>query len=229
MYGRLWIVENPQLFCYNVSCIAVRNKTMGNEKDMEKLAEMYVTLLPIILAGIMNMVWCKVSICDFLRKPIDLGSNFIDGRRVFGDNKTFKGIVGMVLFGIIFSVIWGIGLESSTIEEYNYFYRNYDNSILFNIFIGILMGLAYALFELPNSFVKRRLNITPGKNDISGLKRVFFVFLDQADSVFGCVLVVCFFYPLPVWYYFVYVIVGALTHIVFNMLLYFLHLRKNMF
>ena len=136
----------------------------------------------------------------------------------------------MILFGIIFSVLWGLlSTKSEALTLYNYFYRNYSNSPLYNVLTGTLMGFAYALFELPNSFLKRRLNITPGKNDISGMKRIFFVFLDQADSIFGCVLVVCIFFPLPVWYYFVYVLVGAATHIVLNMLLYFCHLRKNMF
>ncbi|MBE5940611.1 MAG: CDP-archaeol synthase [Lachnospiraceae bacterium] len=197
---------------------------------MEKITEMYVTLLPVILAGIMNMVWCKVNICGFLKKPVDFGKNFFDGRRIFGDNKTFKGFMGMILFGAVFSVLWGIiSLNSDSLTAYNYFYRNYDNSFLYNILIGTLMGFAYALFELPNSFLKRRLDITPGKNDISGIKKVFFIFLDQADSIFGCVLVVCIFYPLPIWYYFIYVLLGAATHIILNMLLYFCHLRKNMF
>ena len=197
---------------------------------MEKLAEMYVTLLPVILAGIMNMVWCKANVCGFLKKPVDFGKNFSDGRRIFGDNKTFKGFIGMITFGAVFSVLWGIiSLNSDSLTAYNYFYRNYNNSFLYNIMIGTLMGFAYALFELPNSFFKRRLDITPGKNDISGIKKVFFIFLDQADSIFGCVLVVCIFYPLPIWYYFIYVLLGAVTHIILNMLLYFCHLRKNMF
>lgn len=197
---------------------------------MEKFAEMYITLLPIILAGVVNMVWCKIKICDFLRKPVDFEKNFSDGKRIFGDNKTFKGFIGMIVFGIIFSVLWGIVSEKNIfLNSHNYFYRNYDNSVVYNILTGALSGFAYAFFELPNSFLKRRLDITPGKNDISGFKKIFFIFLDQADSIFGCVLVVCIFCPLPLWYYFVYVIVGALTHIIINMLLYFCHLRKNMF
>ena len=75
---------------------------------MIKLAEMYITLLPVILAGIMNMVWCKIKFCDFLRKPVDFGKNFTDGRRIFGDNKTFKGFAGMIVFGTVFTVLWGL-------------------------------------------------------------------------------------------------------------------------
>ena len=197
---------------------------------MIKIAEMYITLLPVILAGIMNMVWCKIKVCDFLRKPVDFGKNFTDGRRIFGDNKTFKGFAGMIVFGAVFTVLWGLVSRPGTFAaEHNYFYRNYDNTIPYNVLTGTLIGFAYALFELPNSFMKRRIGITPGKNDINGAKKAFFVFIDQADSIFGCVLVVCLFCPLPVWFYFLYVIVGAGTHIILNMLLYFCHLRKNMF
>lgn len=197
---------------------------------MINILEMYITLMPVIVAGIINMLWCKVGICDFLKKPIDFGKTAPDGKRIFGDNKTFKGFVGMIIFGALLSVLWGEILKGNeALNGLNYFYRSRSNTISYNLLIGTLSGFAYALFELPNSFIKRRLDITPGKNDISGTKRFVFIFLDQADSVFGCVLVVCMFYPLPVWYYFVYVLVGALTHIIMNMLLYFCKLRKNMF
>ena len=197
---------------------------------MEWLAQMYITLCPVILAGVLNMVWCKLKFCNFLKKPIDFGKNFFDGKRIFGDNKTFKGFIGMIISGIIFTVLWGIISKNSEIlTSYNYFYQNRDNTLPYNLLVGALIGFAYALFELPNSFIKRRLNITPGKNDIRGFKKVFFIFFDQADSIFGCVLVVCIFHPMPLWYYLLYVLVGALTHIIFNMLLYFCHLRKNMF
>ena len=66
---------------------------------------------------------------------------------------------------------------------------------LYNILIGFLLGLGYSLFELPNSFIKRRLDIKPGKTT-NGFKKMFFIFLDQADSVFGVCLVVCLFYKI---------------------------------
>ena len=94
---------------------------------MIKIAEMYITLLPVILAGIMNMVWCKIKVCDFLRKPVDFGKNFTDGRRIFGDNKTFKGFAGMIVFGAVFTVLWGLVSRPGTFAaEHNYFYRYYD-------------------------------------------------------------------------------------------------------
>ena len=130
-------------------------------------------------------------------------------------------------FNILFMVLVGIIYKACNIEKLNFFYINYNNTLLFNILVGALLGLFYALFELPNSFMKRRLDIKPGKT-IKGPKKYFFIFLDQADSVFGVALVVWMFYPIGLKVYLLYILVGAVTHLLINMLLYALHLRKNL-
>ena len=196
---------------------------------LTSLAFMYVTLMPVIFAGVLNMVFCKLPILGFMKKPIDGGKNFTDGRRIFGENKTWKGFAGYVILGTPMTLLWGFICKASPVlASHDFFYLEHENKVTYNLLVGVLVGIAYALFELPNSFMKRRMGIEPGKT-MKGWQKVLFVFLDQADSIFGCVLVVCIFHPLPVWFYFVYVIVGAVTHIIFNMLLYFAHLRKNMF
>lgn len=189
---------------------------------------MYITLFPPILSGILNMIWCKTNILKILSYPMDFNKDFIDKKRIFGDHKTWKGFIGYIVLNIITAIIWGIICNKVSLNNMNYFYMNHSNTILFNLEIGILLGLGYSLFELPNSFIKRRLNIKEGKT-ITGFKKVFFIFLDQADSVFGCCLVVWLFHDLGIIKYLIYVLLGAGTHIVFNMLLYFAHLRKNMF
>ncbi len=196
---------------------------------MTVFLEMYVSLLSVIFAGILNMIWVKSPYMSFLKRPIDDNGIFFDGKRIIGQNKTWKGFIGMVALAIVSTVVWGLICEKSQyLSAHNYLYRNYDNTLLYNSFIGFLLGFAYALFELPNSFLKRRLDISPGKA-IGGLKGVFFIFLDQADSIFGCVLVILFVYKMSFQFYMAYVLVGALTHIVLNMLLYFMKLRRNMF
>lgn len=196
---------------------------------LNSLANMYVTLMPVIFTGILNMVFCKLPILGFLKKPIDAGKCLYDGKRIFGDNKTWKGFIGYMFLGTLTNLIWGSCCKASlALASHDFFYLGHSNTIQYNLLCGLLLGTAYALFELPNSFLKRRIGIEPGKT-MKGWQKAFFVFLDQADSIFGCVLVVCIFHPLPVWFYFVFVIVGAVTHIIFNMLLYCAHLRKNMF
>ena len=55
------------------------------------------------------------------------------------------------------------------------------------------------------------------------------IFFDQADSVIGCTLVLCLVYRMSVLLFIGFIFLGALTHIVMNILLYFAKLRKNMF
>ncbi len=195
---------------------------------LKTILMMYVTLFPAILSGIFNMIWCKTGILKPLKKPMDFGKCLSDGKRIFGDNKTWKGFLGYLFLNVIFSTLWGFACGAGGFEHLNFFYVNHENAMGFNLLTGALLGLGYALFELPNSFLKRRLDVEPGKS-ISGFWKGFFVFLDQADSVFGCALVVWFFYDLGLWKYLLYVVVGAATHLLLNMLLYFMHLRKNMF
>ena len=190
------------------------------------IIKMYMTLLGPILAGIVNSIFCKSNILNSLKKPLDFNKK-IKRKRIFGDNKTWKGLIGYIFFNIIFMVLVGIIYKACNIEKLNFFYINHNNTLLFNILVGALLGLFYALFELPNSFMKRRLDIKPGKT-IKGPKKYFFIFLDQADSVFGVALVVWMFYPIGLKVYLLYILVGAVTHLLINMLLYALHLRKNL-
>ena len=192
------------------------------------IIKMYVTLLVPIVAGIINSIFCKMNVLKSLSKPMDFNKNFIDGKRVFGDNKTWKGFIGYIFFNIIFSILLGYIGKITGMQKYNFFYESHENTIIFNLLIGFLLGLFYALFELPNSFLKRRLDIKPGKTK-NGLTKVLFIILDQADSVFGVALVVWMFYPLGIKLYALYILLGTVTHLLINMLLYFLHLRKNMF
>lgn len=195
---------------------------------MENIICMYVTLMPVILAGVLNMVWCKLPILKFFKKPID-GGICIGNKRLFGDNKTWKGLIGYVLLNSICMLAWGMVCYTvPALAKYNFLYLRNQNTWQFNLFAGVLLGLGYSLFELPNSFLKRRIDIEPGKT-LNGFWSTFFVIVDQADSLFGCVLVVSLFYPMSIMFYFAYVALGAATHIILNVLLYLCHLRKNMF
>lgn len=194
---------------------------------IDKIISMYITLIPPILAGIANMIWCKANILKKINKPIDFGKSLKDGKRLFGDNKTWKGFLGYIVLNMIITIIVGlICIHNEYLQEHNFLYAYRNNTILYNTLIGIGLGLGYALFELPNSFLKRRLSIVPGKR-ANGKGKYFFAILDQADSVFGCVLVVCLVYKMSIGMFFSYVLLGTLTHLILNVLLYLAHLRKN--
>ncbi|MCL2287626.1 MAG: CDP-2,3-bis-(O-geranylgeranyl)-sn-glycerol synthase, partial [Candidatus Bathyarchaeota archaeon] len=93
---------------------------------------------------------------------IDFGKNFIDGKRLFGDNKTFKGF----FFG------WAIGLGVGLIVCY-FFIPS------FPLIFAVLTPLGALLGDLAAAFLKRRLSIVPG-----GMLPV----IDQIDFVIGAIV-----------------------------------------
>uniref|UniRef100_UPI0035A003A9 CDP-archaeol synthase n=1 Tax=Jeotgalibaca porci TaxID=1868793 RepID=UPI0035A003A9 len=128
------------------------------------ILSMYITLMPVVLAGIANMKVLKSSWLKTWQTPIDNGRVWRDGRPFFGANKTWRGAVGMVICSVAAMVLWGgICRIFPYLEQRNQFYIFNRNTVLFNSFVGALLGVAYILFELPNSFIKRRMNISPGK------------------------------------------------------------------
>jgi CDP-2,3-bis-(O-geranylgeranyl)-sn-glycerol synthase len=138
---------------------------------------------------------------------MDFGHNFIDGKRVFGNNKTFRGF----FFG------WAVGFGVGLVEGLVFGFDQYP--MLFSVLIplGALLG------DLTGAFIKRRLNIAPG-----GLLPV----VDQIDFVVGAVV---FALPLSLisWQglsWEVAVVVLLITppiHLFTNFLAYKLKLKKN--
>ncbi len=94
---------------------------------------------------------------------MDFGRNFIDGKRIFGNNKTFRGF----FFG------WAVGFLVGIVEGFVFGFENYP--VLFSVLIplGALLG------DLTGAFIKRRLSIAPG-----GLLPI----VDQIDFVVGAVV-----------------------------------------
>ena len=190
------------------------------------VGQAYATLAPVIVAAVLNMMWVTLPWARALARPIDAGATLADGHRVFGDNKTWKGLLGMVVLGALAGLVWGRVIHGTGLEPYDLFYARHDATIGFDAFTGASQGLVYAIFELPNSFLKRRAGISPGTRH-GGAWTVLFVVLDQLDSVVGCALLVLVFAPVGWAFVLVTTLVGGVTHLVLNLLLYGLHLRKH--
>ena len=188
------------------------------------ILKMYITMIPVIIAGILNILFVKTSLYKRINRPIDGGRTLRDGKRIFGENKTWAGFFGMIVFGAAAHVIWG--LVCTGFPELCPIYSRFGNTPLFNLAAGAAMGLAYVLFELPNSLVKRRLDIPSGKT-VRGLKGAVFFVIDQVDSLFGVAGVFAMLFPMTVPEYFAYILLGAGTHIAINTLLYATRIRKN--
>ena len=132
--------------------------------------------------------------------PIDFGKNFTDGKRVFGNNKTYRGF----FFGLAVGIAVGL-VEIMFFDDY---------PLLFSVLspLGALLG------DLTAAFLKRRLGIAPG-----GLLPV----MDQVDFVVGALL---FSLPLAIIYWQLAVTVLIITppiHLLTNFGAYKLKLKKN--
>lgn len=157
------------------------------------------------------MVIVKKDYLSFLKRPIS--------QKLFGENKTYRGFVVMIGLSIL-------GVELSSFLFSSYFPSYFSQ----RGFLGFLLGLGYALFELPNSYVKRKLGIVPGElGNQNFLRNVTQATIDQADSSLGCTLGYWIYYgnDKSLSFYGGLFLVGTLFHLFFNVLLFFLKLRKN--
>lgn len=191
------------------------------------ILEILLAILVIVIAGTCNMFFVKLPILNWLKRPMDMGATLADGKRIFGDNKTWKGFVGMILWTAIWFAIFTIIAKASD-SFYNlawFSYRLYSTpeSLLY----GGIWGLGYVLFELPNSFIKRRLDVKPGKR-ASGFYKSIFIFVDQADSAIGCGLALYVFFTPPLWQMLVFIVLGIAVHFLMNVILYSVGLKREL-
>jgi len=92
--------------------------------------------------------------------PMDLGRKFIDGKPIFGKNKTFRGFFVGLIVGTC------VGLGESTIFKYP-------------LTFGLLLSLGALFGDLAGAFLKRRLGIAPGN---------LLPIVDQIDFVVGALI-----------------------------------------
>lgn len=188
---------------------------------------MYLTMWPLIAGGIANMLFTKTGLYKKYKTPIDGGRCWKDGQRIFGDNKTWIGFASMIAFCAVFQILCGLLCNQLSWNGMNDLYRKLPNTVGYNALFGSVVGFVYMLCELPNSFLKRRLRIEPGRTG-KGPVGILFFLIDQIDSLVGVMLVLLLVANISVAKYFAYVLVGALTHIGVNLLLLITKVRKHL-
>ena len=58
------------------------------------IIKMYVTMLPVILAGILNMLFVKTKLYSRVKFPIDGGKRLSDGKRLSATTKRGRAFSG---------------------------------------------------------------------------------------------------------------------------------------
>ena len=125
-----------------------------------------------------------------LKRPLDGGATF-RGRRVLGDNKTWRGALCMTAGVVIATlVLWQWGWWRDQLPD--------EVSSSAPLLVGLLIGLGTVGGELPNSFLKRQLNIAPGRRR-HGPGGVALAVLDQGDLVLGIWVALLPIWTMPVW------------------------------
>jgi CDP-2,3-bis-(O-geranylgeranyl)-sn-glycerol synthase len=169
-------------------------------------------------AGIANMSPVLVKRLPFLDAPIDFG-RCINGRRLLGENKTFRGLIFGILAAVIAVWLQKEAFAISFIKEISII--NYETTDLARtILLGILFGFGALGGDLVKSFLKRRLDIAPGKQWIP---------FDQLDWIVGAVILISFTMTLPIKTTIYAIILFGLLHPAINYLGYLMRIKKNMF
>ncbi|WP_393971395.1 CDP-2,3-bis-(O-geranylgeranyl)-sn-glycerol synthase [Oxyplasma meridianum] len=89
--------------------------------------------------------------------PIDFGKKFVDGKRIFGDGKTWSGFFGGVASGVIFGLI-----IYALLVVLNLHIGNFSSTITGAIGVLITMSAGSLLGDMVGSFIKRRIGIERG-------------------------------------------------------------------
>lgn len=146
------------------------------QSSLVALLQALVLFAPLLFAAALSGIVMRLDLLAALKAPVDAGRR-VRGRRLFGDNKTWRGFAVAVVGCVVAVTIerelplpgWACLVD----------YRALNPAAF-----GTAMGLGAMLGELPNSFVKRQLGIAPGKT-ASGARRFLFYLWDQLDLLTG--------------------------------------------
>jgi len=156
---------------------------------MSKLAGRVAWMVtPVLVAGFGQVLVLKTGLLPGLAVPLDRGVHW-RGKPLLGPRKTWRGLIIMTTLSSLVAIAQAeAARRSRRLRAFSPFDYDRTNAGL----LGVALGLGYCLAELPNSFVKRRLGISPAgrANRFAWLQYM----VDQSDSVAGCLVALRFFY-----------------------------------
>src|SRR5689334_2581803 len=173
-----------------------------------------------VIAGVAQTAWFVAPVSRRFAVPLDGGAS-LRGRRIFGDNKALRGFLVMVpaaalsFMGIAFVLgnPAATGLWPLTPAGYAW--------------LGACAGFGFMAGELPNSFVKRQLDIDPGQAPRGGLAATLCFIADRTDSILGMLIALSCAVPVPALTWFYLLVIGPGIHLAFSALLYRLGVKAR--
>ncbi|MBL7812060.1 MAG: hypothetical protein JNL57_07535 [Bacteroidetes bacterium] len=161
-----------------------------------------IVLVPLTCTNILHMVLVKRNGLSFLALPIHTAW--------FGKNKTWRGVLFISLVNGAFLVLFNRWLNWGATEDW---------------LTGLLLGLAYAAAELPNSWFKRRMGIPSGGSPEK--YRLLFALMDKSDSALGVALMYFWLGTGSLADMLIIFLCGVGLHILFSALLVWLHIKSS--
>lgn len=127
--------------------------------------------------------------------PLDRGRVFGDGKPLFGSHKTLQGTISGILVGTVTGLVQG------------------------ELTRGFLLACGAIGGDLINSFVKRRINLTPGAP---------FPVFDQLSFIVLAVALVSLVPPPPSWDMIIVILIATLPiHFLSNLFSFILKMKKK--
>lgn len=165
-------------------------------------------ILAFALAGCAQAMWLASPISRRLAWPLDGGATFRN-RPLLGPNKTLRGFVVMVpATGLAFVIVASLAPVAG----------RWPLSLPMYVALGLLAGLGFMAGELPNSFLKRQLDIPAGEAAAGRIARPVFFLIDRLDSVCGVVVTLALVVPVPALTIVYVLTIGAVVHAAFSLL-----------
>jgi hypothetical protein len=181
-------------------------------------------ILAFVLAGFAQSFWLRSKMSRRFQSPID-GRRQFGGKRILGDNKTWRGFIVMIpATGLSFVVVRLLfTLPSIQAAE-----RIWPLSIGQYALIGAWAGFGFMMGELPNSFLKRRIGIDPGQAPTHSVAKAFCFVLDRLDSIAGGLVALALVVPTPLGTWFCLLLIGPVFHWSFSLLLFHLGVKARL-
>ena len=190
----------------------------------EALACALVLLLAFSAAGVAHVLWLHSPRSAPFALALDGGWRW-RGRRLFGPNKTLRGF--LVLVPATAAVFAALGAARDALPGWlaaGLWPLRTDQLFL----LGAWAAFWFMAGELPNSFLKRQWDISPGEVPGFGVRRWLCLALDRVDSIVAMLLAVALVVPLPALTAVVVLTVGAGVHFFFSSLLYFAQVKRRL-
>ncbi len=175
-------------------------------------------ILPAYFANSLPVNVSKIKMLKWLGKPIDGSKEFL-GHRIFGDGKTWRGLI----FGVGGGTIVGL-IQQNIHQDAEVFLRSllgkgFLTLPQMTVEMAFILAFGALLGDMVASFIKRQSGL--GRGDPAPL-------LDQLDFVFGAVFLSWLIIrSIDYERFYVLVIITPVIHVLGNIIAWMLKLKKS--